>query len=98
MEKENKKDIRVKSDRETRPVLFGDISPRDWFGKFFNEDFWLEPFSSWRIPRMPSRIEEHMFPRADVSETDKEVKVVADVPGVNPDNIDIDIRDNRMVL
>ncbi len=37
-------------------------------------------------------------PRVDVSETDTEVKVVANVPGINPEDINIDVQDNWMTI
>jgi HSP20 family protein len=40
----------------------------------------------------------YAFPRVDISETDKEVRVVADIPGVDPDNVDIEVDDNWMKL
>lgn len=61
-----------------------DVSLRDLFNKFFEEDFGL--FSKQFIPRV------------DLSETQTHVKVVADVPGVNPDDIDIDVQNNRMII
>lgn len=65
----------------------------------FDDRFWLEPFEFFRnIPRIPDQIRRSMFPRVDVSETDNEVKVIADIPGVDPDNMYIDVRNNRMIL
>jgi HSP20 family protein len=40
----------------------------------------------------------YAFPRVDISETDTEIKVVADIPGVDPDDITIEVRDNWMLL
>jgi HSP20 family protein len=100
MNKENnKKDVSVRSeDKNMRPTILEDRSPRDLFSRFFDDDTWLEPFGSFRIPRLLRRIDYRLFPRVDVSETDKEVKVVADVPGVDPENINIDVRDNRITI
>lgn len=40
----------------------------------------------------------YAFPRVDISENNTEVKVVADVPGVDPDTIDIDVDGNWMAI
>lgn len=65
----------------------------------FDDRFWLEPLDFFRnIPRIPDQIRRSMFPRVDVSETDTQVKVIADIPGVDPDNMYIDVRNNRMIL
>ncbi len=37
-------------------------------------------------------------PAVDIFETDREITVVADVPGVKADNLDIDLRDNVLTL
>lgn len=38
------------------------------------------------------------FPKVDVSETDTEIKVVANIPGVDPDKIDIEVGDDYLSL
>lgn len=81
----------LKSDRPIRDV-------RDVFERMLDERMWLEPLEFLRAPRLLSRFDRVFFPRIDVSETDTEVKVVADVPGIDPDDIDIDVRDNRMSI
>lgn len=95
------KDIQSKSNIERNsenspskmksPMRWEDNSIRDVFDRFFDERFWIDPF-----PRVMARMSRNIFPRVDVTETENEVKVVADVPGVNPDNINLDIRDNRI--
>lgn len=71
---------------------------RDVFDRVFDERAWLEPLEFLRAPRLLSRFDKVFFPRIDISETDTEVTVVADVPGVNPDDIDIDVREHRMSI
>jgi HSP20 family protein len=74
-------------------------SMRDDADGIFDDRFWLEPFDFFRnLPRLPDQLRRSMFPRVDVSETDKDVKVIADIPGVDPDNMYIDVRNNRMIL
>jgi HSP20 family protein len=99
MAKERKKDKPAKPAKsEQSPIRFEDASPRDLFSRFFDEDTWLEPFGAWRIPRMLGRIDQRWFPRVDIHETEREVKVMADVPGVSPDHITIDVQGNRMTI
>ena len=65
----------------------------------FDDRFWQDPVDFFRnLPRIPNQIKRSMFPRVDVSETDTNVKVVADIPGVDPDDMYIDVRDNRMIM
>lgn len=74
-------------EKDKAPARWED-SARDFFSRVFDED-WLEPFG-WRQRRG------RLFPRVDVSETEDEVKVVADMPGIDLEDVEIDIRENRM--
>ncbi len=95
MAKENKKD---ENKADQYPTRWGDTPLRDMFDRFLDDRTWMEPLDFFRPPRMLGRFDRSFFPRVDMSETSTEVKVVADVPGVDPDNIEIDVRDNRMRL
>lgn len=71
----------------------GNIARKDdWFGldRFF-DDFFRDPFfarvSSWTAPI-----------RADVKETDKEYVVEAEMPGVNKEDIIIDLNNDMLTL
>jgi HSP20 family protein len=50
--------------------------------------------------RMPwtENIREAEFPAVDIKETDNELTVNAELPGMNPDDIDVSIQDNHMIL
>lgn len=75
------------------------LSLRDSFNRFFDDDFWVEPFDLIRSPRrLFGRMSGGLFPRVDITENDKEIKVVADIPGVNPDDVDISVEGNKMRL
>lgn len=87
--------------RERHPASWTDRplrDVRDVFDRVFDERAWLEPLEFLRAPRFLSRFDRVFFPRIDVSETDTEVIVVADVPGVDPNDIDIDVREHRMSI
>lgn len=85
------------SDAQHRlPERREDRSLRDLFNRFLEEDFFTEPFDFSRNPRLASFFNRQLMPRVDVSESDTQIKIIADVPGVDPNNIDIDVQDNRM--
>lgn len=67
----------------------------DRFGldRFFDDRF-LEPFN-W-FPSMWGR--RFSFPKVDVIETDREVEVVADIPGVDPAQVDIEVSDEMITI
>jgi HSP20 family protein len=80
------------------PARKDDVSLRDLFNRFLEEDFFLEPFDFTRSQRLASLFNRQFVPRVDVSETDSQVKVTADVPGVKPEDLDIEIEGNRMSI
>lgn len=86
------------NDLNRTPARSGESSLRELFNKFLEEDFFGEPFDFTRNTRLASLFNRQFIPRVDVSETGSQVKVVADVPGVDPDDIDIDVQNNRMIL
>lgn len=64
----------------------------DWFGmdRFF-DDFFKDPFFA-KVSSMTTPI------KADVKETEKEYIVEAELPGVNKEDIIIDLRDDVLTL
>lgn len=88
-------DTLVPESGDSRPVQRGEVPFRDTLDRIFDEDLW-DPAQFFRGSRL--RGFGRVFPRVDVRETDTMVKVVADVPGVNPDNISIDVIGNRMTI
>ncbi len=74
-------------------------SPLSLIDRFF-DDSW-DPFSMM----MPSLLRSRgltgvssAFPKVDVSETDNEIKVVANVPGIDPDKLDVEVGDDYLSL
>ena len=55
------------------------------------DDFWGE---SWLAPsrEMPARF----WPQVDITETEKEIKVSADIPGVEAQDIDVSVEDGML--
>lgn len=96
----NENEMENKKIRKEKPQTSRSTPPmRDDVDGVFDDRFWLEPFDFFRnIPRIPNQIRRSMFPRVDVSETDTAIKIIADIPGVDPDNMYIDVRNNRLIL
>lgn len=58
----------------------------------------FEDFShdlGWRSPMISDRV---LAPRIDVSETDSELKVEADLPGVDEKDVEVVLEDGRLIL
>lgn len=75
------------------------VSPFSLIDRFF-DDSW-DPFNMM----MPSLFRNRnlasvssIFPKVDVSETDDEIKVVANVPGIDPDKLNIEVGDDYLSL
>lgn len=94
--------IRKKDNDEVRSLSRGEperhfLSLREAINRLFDESF-LDPFESRIFSVSPIFSKSFVFPRVDISETAKEVKVVADIPGVDPDRIEIDVDEDSLVL
>ncbi len=70
------------------------LSLREAMGRLFDESFW-SPFD-FSVPVIRGRW--LAYPKTDVSETDREVTVVANIPGIDPDKIEIDAGDSSIRL
>jgi HSP20 family protein len=57
------------------------------------DDFWGQP---WLAGRSEGFI--GFAPQVDVTETDKEVKICAEIPGVEPKDIDVSIEENLLTI
>jgi len=68
---------------------------RQVIDKLFEESF-LDPFAAFRaIEKGP---EGTSFPKIDISETDKEIEIKADIPGIEPDKINVEISDEEVII
>jgi HSP20 family protein len=74
-----------------RDPFNGILSLRDAMEKLFDESFWW-PFSS------NERALSIMYPKVDISETENEVKVRADIPGVDPENVNIEVTEDFLSI
>lgn len=69
--------------------------PQALMERFFPEG-WLRPWFRW--DRDLFRGMQSWLPRVDIAETDKEFQVTADVPGVKPEDIKVEISGNNLIL
>ena len=90
--KKENRDIQTYDDRGS--------SPPSLINRFFDDGFW-DPFNVLTPTLIGSRSlgsTSSRFPKVDVSETDKEIKVVANIPGIDPDKVDIEVGDDYLSL
>ncbi len=73
----------------------GVLSLREAIDRLFDESFW-SPFGL--LERGRGRGLSNFMPRVDISETDNEIKVRADMPGIDPDKINIEVIEDLLVL
>ena len=86
----------IKHDRE-RQADENLPTVRSPFNRFFDETFW-DPFRLFESPLLPSLGNAQYAPSVDVSETDKEIKIEADIPGYDPKNIEVDVTNNMLTI
>lgn len=58
--------------------------------------FLENPYYPYAIPPLGEEME--WGPKVDLRETETELILSAELPGINPDNLDISLADNRLVL
>lgn len=87
--RENKSEIKKREASDPIDAFQRDMNR--WFDEFFNPDFGLSRLSdesSWS----------GFVPSVDVSETDDEITVSADLPGLEKENIELQIQDNVLTI
>ncbi len=76
------------------------VSPFSLINRFFEDDF-LNPFNMLSPSLFDNRrlgTVSSVFPKVDVSETESEIKVVANIPGIDPDKVNIEVGDDYLSL
>jgi len=56
----------------------------------------MMPFARWGISQTDSL--GSFAPKVDISETEKEIKVRAEVPGIDPDNVSIEVTEDTLSI
>ncbi len=75
--------LREKSAAAGRPMSMAELM----------EDFWREPFGS-----LPAFFKEAGYPAVDVSEADGVVTVKAELPGLEPADVELTVEDDALLL
>lgn len=93
--------IKRNENENTRlPVLQSDPlsslrSIHETMDKLFGEHF-LMPFGRWGLDHSDGS--SYYVPKVDISETESEIKVRAEVPGIDPDNVSIEVTDDTLTI
>jgi len=87
-----------KTERRKEPMS-SEVAPwtesRALMEKLFPES-WIQPWFNWE--KGFYRGMETWMPRVDIAETDKEFCITADVPGVKPENIKVEISGDNLII
>lgn len=75
--------LREKSVAARRPASMADLM----------EDFWREPFGA-----LPALFKDMQYPAVDVSEADGVVTVKAELPGLEPGDVELSVENDALVL
>lgn len=92
--KDNKKKqkITTKADSQRNAV-----SLRDMISRMIEESF-LNPFDAISSDLSTASGKKMYFPKIDISETEKEIKITANIPGIDSDKINIDVGDDYISI
>jgi HSP20 family protein len=74
-------------------------SPFSLIDRFFDDSF-FDPFNALSPSLLGNRrlIAGGTFPKVDVTETDEAIKVVANIPGIDPQKVDIEVGEDYLSL
>ncbi len=75
------------------------VTLRDAMNQLFDESFW-DPmhFFSEASSLLPTTGSRQFLPSFDVSETDREVQIVADIPGYDPKNVSVNLENGVLTI
>lgn len=79
---------------ERRPATRGALTLHDAFEKMFND--WLG--EAGLGPLWSPATQEVQMPSIDVAETEKEVQVTAELPGMNEKDIEVSLNHDRLII
>jgi len=90
--REKKENIPVQREQERDALLDLRQEMNQLFDDFFQRPFEMSPF------RAESSLAGDFIPQMDVTETDKEIKISVELPGMDAEDIDISMTGNRLTL
>ena len=87
--------------QEARPVSM--LSPFEEMDRFFEHVFphgWMRPFLDWERHAWPDLFApmEMKLPRVDIIDRDDQILVRAEVPGVEKEDLDVSVSDDRVTI
>lgn len=75
------------------------LTLREYMDRFFDDPFMADPFGLFDLhPALPQHGRGVCVPKIDVSEDAKEIKIVADIPGYKPEDVEIEMKDGGIIL
>ncbi len=89
----NKDELEIRREPEQDPVL----ALQDEIDSLF-DDFFNRPFGLLRRPSRDFETLRNFSPSIDVSETAKQVNIKAELPGMEADDIDLEVRDEMVLI
>jgi HSP20 family protein len=84
----NEKKLPVRRDEFDDPFYAMQRDMDQFFDNFFGKEFGLSPWSSFGA----------FSPQVDVSETEKEFKVTAELPGLDENNVEVSLSRNMLTI
>jgi HSP20 family protein len=84
--------IKHSSGGEERPLTL-----RDAMNRLFEESFW-DPFGHMSVFQPFSGAVQKFAPSVDISEDEKEMKIVANIPGYDPKNVKVELEKGHLII
>lgn len=80
---------------DLQPQTPGPLSLREAMSRLFDESFW-DPFEDTSLSAGDRS--GGLFPKVNISETENEVKVTANIPGIDPEKVSIEVDEDSLTL
>ncbi len=92
----SKLSINKKSSEPREARLFSRGFLHDFSNRYLDESFFGSPFFGHRF--FNKNFSSFWWPKTDISETDKEIKIDMNIPGVKPEDIKIEINNGQLEI
>lgn len=89
--RKGRRNVGVRGDEEDRPFYALQRQMNRLFDDFFG-DFALQPWKGWY------NLESDFVPRLDVAETEREITITAELPGMEQKDIEVSLADGLLTL
>ncbi len=80
---------------DNQPYEGGPLSLREAMGRLFDESIW-DPFEERSL--LANERQSRNFPKVNISETEDNIKITANIPGIDPENVKVEVEEDSIAI